>query len=123
MEFTNTVLIVDDSEMIIKTLSFMIKKAGYNVLCANDGKNALELFDGREIDLVFTDLNMPNTDGIELITKIRSDEYYRYTPVVLFIPGDEKNRKEIIEKSGATMLFDKSDIKEKFIPSVKKMLS
>lgn len=122
MEYTNTVLIVDDSEMIVKVLSFMIKKAGYDVLSANDGRNALELFDGRDIDLVFTDLNMPNMDGIKLITEIRSNEYYRYTPVVLFIPDNEKGRKEIIETSGATMLFDKNSIKEKIIPTIKKML-
>ena len=122
MEYTNTVLIVDDSDMIVKVLSFMIKKAGYTVLSGIDGKNALELLDGRDIDLVITDLNMPSMNGIELISEIRSQEYYRYLPVVLFIADGEEDRKKYMETSGATMLFDKSNIKEKIIPTIKKML-
>ena len=80
MEYTNTILIVDDSQMVSKVLSFKIGKAGYNVLSAVDGRKALEFFDGREIDLVITDLNMPNMDGLELINEIRLKEYYCYNP-------------------------------------------
>ena len=63
MEYTNTVLIVDDSPIVTQVLSFMIRKAGYNILSAVDGEKALELLDGRDIDLVITDLNMPILDG------------------------------------------------------------
>lgn len=122
MEYPNTVLIVDDSQMVTKVLSFMIRKAGYNILSAVDGKNALELFDGREIDLIITDLNMPNMNGLELINEIRSKEYYCYMPVVLFVADEEKDKKKIMDTSGATMLFDKNNIKEKIIPTIKKML-
>jgi len=122
MEYTDTVLIVDDSSMVTKVLSFMIKKAGYNILSAVDGKNALELFDGREIDLVITDLNMPNMNGLELINEIRSKEYYCYTPVVLFNAGSGEDQKKIMKTSGATMLFDKNNIREKIITTIKKML-
>ncbi len=122
MENTSTILIADDSQMIVKVLGFMAKKAGYEVLSATDGNKAWELLDGRNIDLVLTDLNMPVMDGLELINKIRSSELYCYMPVVLFVPDDEKGRKEILETSGATMLFDKTNIKEKIIPTIKKML-
>ena len=122
MEYTNTILIVDDSQMVSKVLSFKIGKAGYNVLSAVDGRKALEFFDGREIDLVIADLNMPNMDGLELINEIRLKEYYCYMPVVLFVPDDEKDRNKIIATSGATMLFDKNNIKEKIIPTIKKIL-
>jgi len=122
MEYTNTVLIVDDSPIVTQVLSFMIRKAGYNILSAVDGEKALELLDGRDIDLVITDLNMPNMNGLELISEIRSQEYYRYLPVVLFIADGEEDRKKYMETSGATMLFDKSNIKEKIIPTIKKML-
>lgn len=123
MEYTNTILIVDDSEMIVKVLSFMIKKAGYEVLSASDGANALVLFDGRNIDLVLTDLNMPNMDGLQLTSYIRASERYRYIPVVLFVPDNENGRNEIIETSGATILFDKANIKEKMLPAIKKILN
>ncbi len=123
MEYTNTILIADDSEMIVKVLGFMLKKAGYEVLSASDGKNALELFDGRNIDLVLTDLNMPNMDGLEFIKFVRASEHYRYIPVMLFVPDNEKGRKETIETSGATILFDKANIKEKLLPAIKKILN
>lgn len=122
MENTSTILIADDSQMIVKVLGFMAKKAGYEVLSATDGNKAWELLDGRNIDLLLTDLNMPVMDGVKLINKIRSSEHYCYMPVVLFVPDDEKGRKEILETSGATMLFDKTNIKEKIIPTIKKML-
>ncbi len=123
MEYTNTILVVDDSEMIVKVLSFMIKKAGYTILSAIDGKAALGFFDGREIDLVITDLNMPNMNGIELISEIRLKEYYRHIPIVLFHAGNEEEQKQILKTSGATSLFDKNDIQEKMIPTIKKMLA
>lgn len=122
MEYTNTVLIVDDSKMIIKVLSFIIKKAGYHLLSAEDGKSALAFLDGRNIDLVITDLNMPGMDGTMLINEIRINDYYRYTPVVLFMGDNEKDRKYIRETSGATITFDKANIKEKIIPAIKKIL-
>jgi two-component system chemotaxis response regulator CheY len=122
MEYTNTILVVDDSEMVVKVLSFIIKKAGYTVLSAIDGKAALEFFDGREIDLVITDLNMPNMNGIELISEIRLKEYYRHIPIILFSAGNDEEQKQMLKTSGATLLFDKNDIQEKMIPTIKKML-
>src|SRR5262245_56459195 len=109
MEYTNTVLIADDSQMVMKVLSFMTKKAGYNILAADNGKNALDFFDGREIDLLITDLNMPEMDGIELINEIRRREYYRYTPAILFSADNDEEGKKIMKESGATMLFDKNN--------------
>ncbi|MEO8766560.1 MAG: response regulator [Ginsengibacter sp.] len=121
MEYTNTVLVVDDSDMIVKVLSFMIKKAGYSVLSAIDGKKALEFFDGRDIDIVITDLNMPVMDGFELISEIRSKEEYRHIPIVLFSSGSEDEQKKMMETSGATMLFEKNDIQDKMISTIKKL--
>lgn len=123
MEHTNTVLIADDSEMIVKALGFMIKKAGYTVLSADDGKNALHFFDGRNIDLLITDLNMPNMGGEELIQKIRSKESYRFMPIMLFVADDDRGREEFIKTSGATMVFDKKDISGKILPTIKSILS
>jgi len=122
MEYTNTVLVVDDSEMIVRVLSFMIKKAGYTTLSAIDGKKALEFFDGRDIDIVVTDLNMPGMDGIELISEIRVKEPYRNIPIVLFSAGSEEEQQKIMETSGATMLFDKNNIQDKMISTIKKLV-
>lgn len=121
MAYTNTIMVVDDADFVRTMLSFMLEKAGYTVLTGVDGEDALGFFDGREIDLVITDLNMPNMDGTELIAKVRTKEYYQYTPIVLFIADDE-NKDHFRKALGATLLFDKNNIKEKLIPTVKKLI-
>lgn len=122
MGYTDTILIVDDSQMITKVLSFLIKKEGYVVHSAADGEKALKFLDGRSIDLVITDLHMPVMNGPHLISEIRKKKDYQYLPVVLFYPDIEKDRKETLRTSGATVLFDKNNIKEKIIPTIQKML-
>lgn len=119
MQYSNTILVVDDSAMIVKVLDFMLQKAGYTTLSAEDGEEALTFFDGREIDLVITDLNMPNMDGQSLINEIRQKEYYRYMPIVLFFSGNEEDKKKYLKKSGATVLFDKNDIKNQMLTVIK----
>ncbi|MEP7250915.1 MAG: response regulator [Ginsengibacter sp.] len=123
MPLLNTILVVDDSPVVAKTLSFLIQKAGYNVLSADDGSDALALFDGRDIDLVFTDLNMPNMNGIQLIEQVRKHHDYKYIPIVLFVADNENDRQELMKSSRATMLLDKSNIKEKLIPTIKKLIN
>jgi len=59
-----TILIVDDSESIREVVNFTLQTAGFEVYAAGNGKEAVELLDGRVIDLVITDLHMPEMDGI-----------------------------------------------------------
>lgn len=122
MKKSESILIVDDSQMILKTLGFMAKAEGYEVLTAANGKSAVEFLDGRNIDLVITDMHMPVMDGLGLISEMRLIEEYRYVPSILFVADDDDERKKLIEKSGATMLFDKGDIKKKMVPLINKIL-
>ena len=123
MSSLNTILVVDDSPVVAKTLSFLINKAGYKVLSAGDGSDALSLLDGQEINLIITDLNMPNMNGIQLIEQVRNHHDYKYIPIVLFVADNENDRQELMNSSQATMLLDKSNIKEKLIPTIKKLLN
>lgn len=117
---SKTILIVDDSEMVRKILKFTLKGTGYNVLISEDGNEALKNFDGQAIDLVITDLHMPNKDGIELIHEIRSMKKYRFIPAMLF-HSLTPDVKDIIEKSQATILFDKNWISDHLLPTIKKL--
>ncbi len=116
-----TILIVDDSNLVIKLVSFRLEKEGYNIISGVDGKDALKLLDGRAIDLVITDLNMPNMDGLSLIKEIRATVNYQYLPVVLFITQNAED-KEHIKTSGATALLVKDHINQKLSSTVKKMI-
>ena len=122
MDYVNTVLVVDDADLVREMLGFMLTKAGYNTLPGADGDDALTFFDGRNIDLVVTDLNMPGMDGLELINKIRSKEDYQYTPIVLFVADDANDKNHYSNIPGVTAIFDKKNIKDKFLPTVRKMI-
>ena len=117
-----TVLVVDDSDLVRKVLGFTLKKAGYEVLSAADGQEALKVFDGRDIDLVVTDLNMPNLNGTGMIQEIRTFAEYRFIPIVLFVSDSTLDVKHFIQTSGATIVFDKDSIKEKLVSTVKRMI-
>lgn len=92
-----TILVVDDSPAVIKFLSYSLKSKGYRVLAACDGMDALEKLSGLErgVDLIITDLDMPNLDGYRLIETIRQNEAYRNTPVIILTSelGDEDRRR------------------------------
>ena len=78
-----TVLIVDDSESIREVVNFTLQNEGYDVLVGVDGEDALKFLDGRNIDIVITDLHMPNLDGLGLIRKVREMEAYKHIPIIL----------------------------------------
>ncbi|HVP06245.1 MAG TPA: response regulator [Candidatus Acidoferrum sp.] len=82
---SQTILVVDDSATIVKFVSFALKNQGYQVVSACDGMDALEKLSNlsAEVDLVITDLNMPNLDGYGLIGALRQNERYRSTPIII----------------------------------------
>ena len=90
------ILIVDDSKTIRNLVSFILKKEGYKVTMAEDGLDGLEkLYAADDIDLVISDVNMPNMDGFTFIRTVREQEVYRNLPiVVLSTEGQEKDIKQ-----------------------------
>lgn len=86
------VLIADDSPTIRKFVSFSLTMQGMEVVSASDGMEALEKLPKQKIDLVITDLNMPNLDGFELIKSIRENEEYKEIPIIILssLSGSEE---------------------------------
>jgi two-component system chemotaxis response regulator CheY len=80
---SKVVMVVDDSESIRKFLAFAIRAQGFSVIPARDGMEALEKLSKSKVDLVITDLNMPNMDGFEFLKAIRDDREYREVPVII----------------------------------------
>ena len=92
---SKTVLIVDDSKAILSLMRNVLDVAGYNVLTASDGKEGLLLLEsGKEVDMIITDLNMPNMDGITFIWEIRKLSQYMFTPICMLTTETEKAKLE-----------------------------
>ena len=68
-----TILIVDDDEAIINMMRLAFSRAGYDVVSAERGKQAMEILEQENIHVIFTDLNMPEMNGMELCRKIRKN--------------------------------------------------
>ena len=77
------IMVVDDSETIRKFLSFALRALGFSVVSARDGMDALEKLSQNRVDLVITDLNMPNMDGFEFLKALREDTQYSHVPIII----------------------------------------
>lgn len=84
-----TILIVEDKDEFRKIYGDRLRFGGYEVLDASDGNEALKVLEEKKVDLVITDLNMPNKDGYELIKDIRAGEKTKSIPVVVMSVFDQ----------------------------------
>ncbi|WP_295004327.1 response regulator [uncultured Dechloromonas sp.] len=87
-----TILVVDDSSSFRNVVSIALKDAGYQVVQAGDGRDALGRLDGRKISLIITDLNMPVMDGLSFVKAARQIAAYRFTPIIMLTTeaGEDK---------------------------------
>ncbi|WP_224983155.1 response regulator [Geomonas agri] len=97
-----TILTVDDSQSIRQMMRFTLSQQGYQVIEAADGVEALEKMKGASIDLVFTDLNMPRMDGLDLIRKLRAGGTNRNLPIVMLTTESQEVKKAEGKSAGAT---------------------
>jgi two-component system chemotaxis response regulator CheY len=98
------ILVVDDSPTLVKFVSYSLKSSGYEVVGACDGMDALEKVShlASDIDLVITDLNMPNIDGYELIATLRQNDKFAEIPIIILSSEEGDEDKQKGEKVGAT---------------------
>lgn len=87
-----TVLIVDDSTSFRNVVGLALKDAGYDVISACDGKDALGKLDGKKINLIISDVNMPVMDGLSFVRAAKQLAAYKFTPVIMLTTesGDDK---------------------------------
>jgi two-component system chemotaxis response regulator CheY len=96
------ILTVDDSSSVRQMVSFTLRKAGYEVAEAVDGKDGLSQIGNAKFDLIITDLNMPNVDGIQLISAVRKLPGCSFTPILMLTTESQADKKDAGRKAGAT---------------------
>jgi two-component system chemotaxis response regulator CheY len=116
------ILTVDDSASIRQMVSFTLKEAGYEVSEAFDGVDAVNKSLNNQFNLVITDLNMPNMDGITLIKKLRENPNYKFTPIIMLTTESQETKKQEGKAAGATGWIVKPFTPEQLVAVVKKVL-
>lgn len=95
------ILIVDDSASLRQVVSIALKGAGYAVVEACDGKDALSKLDGQKFHLIISDVNMPNMDGIAFVKAAKALPAYRFTPVIMLTTESGDAKKVLGQAAGA----------------------
>ena len=116
------VLTADDSASVRQMVSYTLKQNGYDVIEAADGKDPLNKLDNRKVDMIITDLNMPNMDGLGLIRGARAMAACRFIPIIMLTTESQDSKKKEGKEAGATGWIVKPFQPEQLIAVVKKVL-
>lgn len=117
-----TIVVAEDFQTSRKVIVNALSRKGYKVLEAEDGAQALDQFNGRIIDLLVTDYNMPRMDGAELVSSIRKIDQYKYIPVLVLSTEVKQEKKEKAAAAQITGWIAKPFDLERFIKIVEKSL-
>lgn len=119
---SKTVLSVDDSASIRDMVAFALEPRGYTVVKAEDGQDGLAKMAENKIDMVITDLNMPNMNGLEMTRAIRDDRRYDGIPILLLTTEGQKEKMIEGKKAGAAGWIVKPFDEEKICGVVAKLI-
>lgn len=117
-----SILAVDDSASMRQMVSFTLKGAGYDVVEAVDGVDALNKAKSRKFDCVVTDVNMPNKDGISLIKDLRALPDYKFVPLLMLTTESGMDKKQQGKEAGATGWIVKPFNPDQLLKTIQKVL-
>lgn len=117
-----TILIVDDSASLRQVVSIALQGAGYDVLEACDGRDALTKLDGRKLHLIISDVNMPNMDGISFVREAKKKPDYRFTPVIMLTTEGNEDKKREGQAAGAKAWVVKPFMPPQMLAAVAKLV-
>ena len=101
-KMSKTILTVDDSKSIREAVRFALEPLGYNIVEAEDGLDGIAQLEKEQVDLVITDLNMPNLDGLEFIEAVRQRDDFAGLPLVMLTTEGQADKMRRGKKAGAS---------------------
>lgn len=116
------IMTVDDSATIRQMLNFTLTDAGFEVIEAVDGVDACTKLKDNPVNMVITDLNMPQMDGIELIREVRKDPANRFVPIIMLTTESQETKKQEGKSAGASGWIVKPFSPEQLLAVVKMVL-
>ncbi len=118
-----SVLAVDDCASIRRLVSYVLEQSGFDVVVAEDGLDALAYARENSVDLVLTDINMPNLDGIGLIKELRTLPHYKFVPMLVLTTESGHDKKMEGKAAGATGWIVKPFDPAQLTATINKVLS
>ncbi len=116
------ILVVDDSNSIRDMVSFTLKSAGYSTVEAKDGQDGLSKAQMGTFDLVISDVNMPNMDGIALCIELRKLPSFKFVPILMLTTESSGDMKQRGKAAGATGWLVKPFNPEKLLATIKRVV-
>jgi two-component system, chemotaxis family, chemotaxis protein CheY len=117
-----TILAVDDSASMREMVSYTLKSAGFDVVSACDGQEALNIARTRSFDLVLTDVHMPVMDGLSLVKELRQLATGKFTPILILTTETSTEKKREGKDAGATGWIVKPFNPDQLLATIKKVL-
>lgn len=119
---SKTIFIVDDSASMRQLVRMTLTGAGYQVLEAVDGEDALGKLKGQRVNLVISDVNMPRMDGFTLLKTLKGDSGHRFTPVLMLTTESEQDKKSAGQAAGAKAWMVKPFQPQQLLAAVEKLV-
>lgn len=119
---SKTILIVDDSASLRQVVKIALTNAGYAVIEAEDGKDALKKLEGKRVNLIISDVNMPVMDGIEFLKNVKVSPAHKFTPVIMLTTEGGEDKKMQGQQAGARAWVVKPFKPEQLLAAVSKLV-
>lgn len=117
-----TILVVDDSASIRQVAGMTLKGAGYEVIEACDGQDALSKLSGQRVHLIISDVNMPVMDGITFLKQVKAKPEYKFTPVIMLTTESAESKKAEGQAAGAKAWMVKPFQPQQMLAAVSKLV-
>ena len=119
---SKTILVVDDSVVVRQVVSLTLRSAGFSTIDAVNGADALKKLQGTQVEMIVTDLNMPEMDGIAFIREVRSRDDVRHLPIVMLTTVSQEEKKQEGRIAGATGWVYKPFSARQLLDTVRKFI-
>ena len=116
------IMTVDDSTSMRQMVSFTLEQHGYDIIEAANGSEALEKLNKEKIDMLITDINMPELDGLDLVRRVRDNPAYKFLPIIILSNESQTVMKEEGKAAGATGWIVKPFRPEQLVAVVRKVM-
>ena len=116
-----TIMVVDDSASIRMVVGIALRRAGYEVIEAQDGKDAIGKLTGQKLHLISTAVNMPVMAGITFVKNVKQMPSYRFTPIIMLTTESDESKKREGQAAGAKAWVVKPFKPEQMLGAVQKL--